>query len=608
MCGIVGWIDWQNRFPEQQYWLKQMADAIQHRGPDAEGYWCADKVAFGHRRLIVIDPEGGVQPMIFRQGDHTYALTYNGEIYNYRELRQELEILGHTFKTQSDTEVLLHSYIEWGEDCVKRLNGIFAFAVWDEQRQQLFLARDHLGVKPLFFAERGSSVLFGSELKALLVHPLVKAEIDAQGLAEVFGNGPMRTPGVGVFKDVQEVRAGHTILFREGRKLVTRYWTLESAPHTDDIETTVERIRAILEDAVKRQMISDMPLVTMLSGGLDSSGLTALAARERNREGKTLHTYSLDFVGSEQHFNQDLLHVSLDAPWVKRVSEHVGSEHHTILQDADELIEHLLVPMRARDLPGIGEMETSLYLLFREMKKEATVAISGESADEVFSGYPWFHQAEYLQAGTFPWRKSNIQYISAVLNPEMIKETRLEEYVDARYREAIAEVPALAGESELAARQREMSYLFITRFLPFMLDRKDRTSSYVGFEVRVPFCDYRLVEYLWNVPWDVKSVDQIEKGILRRAFNHVLPHDVLYRKKSAYPTAQNPAYYEAVKRMMQEVLADPNAPILPLISKPQLEQLMTLEQSQFDAGMVNKLYEYLVQVNHWLKEYRITIH
>jgi asparagine synthase (glutamine-hydrolysing) len=606
MCGITGWIDWEKDLSNERPVLEKMAHAIRHRGPDADGFWLSKRAALAHRRLIVIDPEGGRQPMVYRQGDRVYTLTYNGEIYNYLELRRHLMERGHVFKTNSDTEVLLHTYLEWGEDCVRHLNGIFAFAIWDEAEQKLFLGRDHLGVKPLFYAERGSAVLFASEIKALLANPAVKPELDQDGLAEIFGMGPMRTPGVGVYKDVKEVRAGHTIVFTREGKRITRYWELKSKPHTDDVETTAERIREILEDTVQRQLISDMPLVAMLSGGLDSSGLTAIAAKEFSREGKTLHTYSLDFVGSDRDFQGSFLHRDLDQPWVKRVSEHVKTEHHTIVLDAEELIENMLVPLRARDLPGIGEMETSLYLLFREMKKDATVALSGESADEVFSGYPWFHQEEFLNARMFPWRMTTTGYLTWFMSPEALEKARPDEYVAARYEEAIAEVPALPGESALEARQREMSYLFITRFLPFMLDRKDRTSSYVGFEVRVPFCDYRLVEYLWNVPYKVKTIDDIEKGILRRALKGYLPDDVLYRRKSAYPTTQNPDYFQAVKRWMKEILTDTNSPVLPLIDKKKVEAVVD-GKTDVNAGRIIKLLEYLIQVNMWLKEYGIVI-
>lgn len=606
MSGIVGWIDWEQDLSTQEEILYEMTQTIQHRGPDAEGFWFSPRAALGHRRLIVTDPEGGRQPMVKQYGDRRYVLTFNGEIYNDSELRKELQERGHTFKTDSDTEVLLHTYLEWEEDCVQHLNGMFAFGIWDEAKQKLFLARDHMGIKPLFYVERGNTLLFASEIKAILAHPAIQPELDAQGLGENFGNGPMRTPGVGVFKGIQELRAGHSITITREGKRVTRYWKLESKPHTDDLDTTAGTIRVILEDTVRRQLRSDMPLVTMLSGGLDSSGLTAIAGKEFAKGGRTLHTYSLDFVDSDRNFKKDLLHVDLDAPWVKRVSDYVQTDHHQIMLDSEELVENFLAPLRARDLPGIGEMETSLYLLFREMTKEATVTLSGESADEVFSGYPWFHQEAFLNANTFPWRVGNTRYIAALLNPETADYVKPEEYVQARYQEAVAEVPSLEGEDELQARQREMSYLFITRFLPLMLDRKDRISTVNGLEARVPFCDHRLVEYLWNVSHQMKKADDIEKGILRRALKGYLPQDALYRKKSAYPTAQNPVYYQAISRWAQDILSDPHSPVRPLIDQQKVQGMID-GKTTLDEGQVIKGLEYLIQVNAWIEEYGISI-
>lgn len=288
MCGIVGWIDWQENLTQRGSLMEQMADTLCHRGPDARGQWLSPHAALAHRRLIVIDPQSGGQPMSYQEGERSYTITYNGEIYNFRELRRELESYGHTFRTQSDTEVILHAYAEWGEACVQRLNGIFAFGLWDEQKQQLLLARDHLGVKPLYYAQRGSTILFGSELKVLLSHPLIKAEVDARGLAEILTFS--RVPGSGIYRDVYELRPGHMLLCRQSGLQIRRYWSLRSAPHTDDLATTAEYIRTLLEDTVKHQLIADVPVVTLLSGGLDSSGLTAMAACEFQREGKTLHT------------------------------------------------------------------------------------------------------------------------------------------------------------------------------------------------------------------------------------------------------------------------------------------------------------------------------
>ncbi|OAT80395.1 asparagine synthase (glutamine-hydrolyzing) [Desulfotomaculum copahuensis] len=612
MCGITGWIDWERDLSGQGALIEAMTGKLRHRGPDAQGCWLSAKAALGHRRLIVIDPEGGAQPMVSKEGGRTCALTYNGEIYNYRELRKELADRGHRFRSQSDTEVLLRSYLEWGEDCVRRLNGIFALGIWDEQKQQLFLARDHLGVKPLFYARRGSAVLFGSEIKALLAHPLVEPELDADGLAEVFNFFPLHTPGSAVFKDIKEVRPGHCHIFARGGERVIQYWSLHSAPHNDDLATTTEHIRALLEDTVGRQLIADVPVVTLLSGGLDSSGLTAMAAGDFQQAGKQLHTYSVDFKESSRYFMASAIHKSLDAPWINRVADYLGTKHHTITLDTPELLDNLLIPMYAHDHPAYGQIETSMFLLFKAMKQEATVALSGESADEIFGGYQWFAGEDLLDAATFPWivefGKTEVAHEAfSLLSPELLEIIQPRQYLAAKYREAVAEVPRLKGEDAVEAKRREGFYLNLTRFLPILLDRKDRMSMAVGFEVRVPFCDYRLVEYVWNVPWELKVAGNIEKGILRRSFAGLLPDDVLYRHKSGYPTSQHPSYIKGVRDALLPILDDPQAPVRPFLNIPFIKSLLTDEApSLTHVFNVNPL-ERIIQINSWLNDYHVHI-
>lgn len=610
MCGIAGWIDWLEDVTPQRSVLEKMVRTLAKRGPDAEGFWLSPRAALGHRRLSVIDPKNGGQPMVCKIGNSTYTITYNGELYNFRELRSELERKGHTFRTQSDTEVLLHTYIEWAENCVQRLNGIFAFAIWDETKQQLFMARDHLGVKPLFYAERGNAVIFGSELKALLAHPLVKAEVDSEGLAELFCFGLMHTPGTAIFRNVKEVRASHSVLCRHNGIYTTQYWKLESKPHTDDLDTTSEYIRGLLEDTVKRQLIADVPVVTMLSGGLDSSLLTARTAQEFQKQGKNLHTYSIDFVGSQQDFKANAVRPDLDAPWVKKVSDYLNTEHHTIMIDTPELMENHLVSLYAHDLPGMGEIETSLYILCREMKKNGKVALSGESADELFGGYAWFYQPEILELHNFPFLLGPFPFmvkrVLSILSKELEELIKPNEYVGRRYREAVSEVPFLAGEDKVAAKRREIFYHHLIRFLPLILSRKDRMSMAAGFEVRVPFCDYRLVEYVWNIPWEMKNVDNIEKGILRRASVGVLPNDVLYRKKCSYPGNQSQTYSQALRDWTLDILSDSSSPILDLIDTQTVLAIAKGKASlprEFESYVLN----FIIQTNVWLKEYNINL-
>lgn len=615
MCGIAGWIDWEGDLTQPDPALAAMAETLACRGPDAAGTWLSPHAALAHRRLIVVDPAGGGQPMVRRYGDRTYVLTYNGELYNTPELRHELEERGHTFLSRSDTEALLIAFIEWGAACLKRLNGIFAFGIWSEADQSLFLARDRLGVKPLFYAQCGGAFLFGSEIKALLAHPAVRPEVDAEGLAEVFALGPARTPGHGVFRGIAEVKPGHYLIYNRNGVRRQRYWTLESAPHPDDLEVTAARVRELFRDTVERQLVSDVPVCTLLSGGLDSSAITAVAAGAFARSGRSqapLHTYSVDFAGNERHFQPNRFEPDADAPWAWHVSGLLGTRHRVVVIDTPELVEALRAATRARDLPGMADIDASLLLFCRQIKKEATVALSGECADEVFGGYPWFHREEALAAGTFPWSLAT-QWRTQVLAPELRAIIRLEDYVAERYREALAEVPRLPGEDGREARMREMFHLNLTRWMPTLLDRKDRMSMAVGLEVRVPFCDHRLVEYAWNIPWAMKNCGGQAKGILRRALRGILPDDVLDRRKSPYPKTHNPEYAAAVRAWMLRILDDPTSPLVPLINGAAVREIAQSDLAAFDRPWFGQLMRgpqllaYLIQVDTWLREYKVAI-
>lgn len=613
MCGITGWIDWRKDLTQFPSVLVNMTETMALRGPDASGTWLSRHCALGHRRLSVMDPENGAQPMTRTRGDTGYTVVYNGELYNAIELRKELEQRGYSFSTNCDTEVLLVSYIEWGRSCLDRLNGIFAFAVWNDTEQSLFLARDRLGVKPLFYAMRDGMLLFGSEPKAILAHPEFPAEVDRDGLAELFIIGPARTPGHGVYKHMAELKPGQCMTVDRSGISTRTYWKLESRPHEEDVDETASRIRELLIDTVERQLISDVPVCTLLSGGLDSSALTAIAVEYYNRTGQGIvDTYSVDYVDNDKHFKANVFQPNSDAPWIKRMVDHLGTRHHDVAFDTPELIESLGAALRARDLPGMTDVDGSLYLFCREIKKGATVAISGEAADEIFGGYPWFHREESLNANTFPWSLS-AGIRTGLLSDETADWLRPRDYLDERYRQALEEVPHLAGEEGLARRMREMSYLNITRFMPTLLDRKDRMSMAVGLEVRVPYCDHRLVEYMWNVPWEIKSAGDREKGILRKALKGILPDDVLTRKKSPYPKTHNPNYLAATRNWVQQILNDPSSPVLQFLDTDHLRRLAAPETATMDLPWFGQLmsgpqlFAYIGQIDSWLREYKVSI-
>ncbi|RCW42651.1 asparagine synthase (glutamine-hydrolyzing) [Paenibacillus prosopidis] len=613
MCGITGWIDWNRDLTKQSESLEKMTDTLAPRGPDASGTWISAHCALGHRRLSVIDPENGAQPMIRHTGDDKYVVVYNGELYNALELRKELESRGRAFTTNCDTEVLLVAFMEWGKACVERFNGIFAFAIWDVAEQELFLARDRLGVKPLFYSTQDGLFIFGSEQKCILAHPAVKPDVGAEGLAEIFILGPARTPGHGVYKHISELRPGQCMSVNHAGVKTVTYWKLESNPHEQDTEATAEHVRELLKDTVERQLVSDVPVCTLLSGGLDSSALTTLAVRyyDQNDQGN-VHTYSVDYTDNDKHFQAHAFQPNSDAPWIERMTSHLGTIHHSIQFDTPELVGALKDATFARDLPGMADVDASLLLFCHEIKKDATVAISGEAADEIFGGYPWFHREEALNARTFPWSLASAMRAD-LLAPDVAAWIKPLDYIGDRYAQAIAEVPHLDGENEQLRKMRQMSYLNITRFMPTLLDRKDRMSMAAGLEVRVPFCDHRLVEYVWNIPWEIKTSGDREKGILRKALRGVLPDDVLTRKKSPYPKTHNPNYLAAVKGLLLEVLNDPTSPLLPLINVKKVRELAESESASSNIPWFGQLmsgpqlFAYLYQVNLWLKQYKVVI-
>lgn len=618
MCGITGWVDWARDLTRQRAVAQAMTDTMACRGPDAGGLWVTERAALGHRRLAVIDLEGGTQPMAADRGGDKIALTYCGEVYNFRELRETLRSAGHRFRTRSDTEVVLRGYLEWGEACVEHFDGMFAFAIWDEGRQELFLARDRFGIKPLYYAATDTGLLFGSEPKALLANPGFTAEVDAEGLAELFGLNKGRSPGHGVFRGLHQLLPGHTLRVDRSGMHPTRYYRLTARPHEDDLPTTIATVREMLESIVERQLVADVPLCSLLSGGLDSSVITALAARSLQRQGQGQVqgqgqgqgkpvTFAVDFENSDAYFQPSAQRPSRDAPFVHLMADHLGTQHTDVMLRPEDLAGQQERTLAARDLPGHGDMDASLYLLCREIRQQSTVALSGEGADEVFGGYPWFFDPPPESTRNFPWR-STIPDIAELLTPDVRERIRLDEYVADRYAEALAAVPHLPGESAADRRTRELSYLTLTHYLPLMLDRKDRMAMAVGLEVRVPFCDHQLLDYVFNIPWSMRTNGGIEKGILRAATADLLPDDVATRPKSGFPAVQDPAYDEQLMARLEEWLADRSSPLDGLIDRRHVAEMMR-DDTQAGVGWRRSraLAKNLLEIDGWMRRYQVRI-
>ena len=602
MCAIAGIIGLS--CPEK---TKDKILATMHRrGPDENGVYKNQEAVLLHSRLAVIDIAGGKQPMAFSAGGETYIIVYNGELYNTQQIRQELVKAGHQFAGHSDTEVVLHAFAQWRESCLERFNGIFAFAIWEEKAGRLFVARDRMGVKPFFYKHHQGGLLFASEIKTILAYPTVRAELDAQGAAEILLLGPGRTPGCGVLRGMEELEPGCYGYYVNRELKTSRYWKLKDREHRENFEETAEAVRALVLDAIRRQMVSDVPVGAFLSGGLDSSLICAVCADAMND--KQLPTFSVDYVDNDRYFVPSKFQPNSDGYYIDIMRRQLNSDHHWCVLSPQDLMDALEDSVQARDLPGMADVDISLLAFCRRIKESVTVALSGECADEIFGGYPWYRDAEVRTQEGFPWSQ-NIRQRQGML-AQGLRKLDAKEYVFQRYRKTCDESDILPGTSPEEARMKQMVNLNQQWFMQTLLDRKDRMSMYSGLEVRVPFCDHRIAEYLYGVPWEFKDHRGKEKGLLRYAMTGILPEEVLWRKKSPYPKTFDPLYNQAVSAKLEALLADKTAPLFQLVDRESARQLLTAEYAWPWYGQLMKVPQticYLLQIDAWLRLYHIDL-
>ncbi|WP_067722295.1 asparagine synthase (glutamine-hydrolyzing) [Nocardia yamanashiensis] len=607
MGGIAGWIAFDSDLTRKPETIAAMTAAVAHRGPDGSGTYVRRHVALGHRRLAVVDPVGSAQPMRADTPAGEVVLVYSGEIYNCPELRTELTALGHSFDSSGDTEVLLRGYLQWGDAVVDHLNGMFAFAIWDERVEKLVIARDRMGVKPLYFYPTPDGVLIGSEPKVILAHPLVRKVIDTDSLRELFAI--TKPPGWAIWKGMAEVRPG-TMITVDRRGLHSRtYWKLTPQVHTDDQQTTVARVRELLEDIVDRQLRADVPVSVPLSGGLDSSVVTALAAARLDAQGRKLRTFSANYQRQESIFTPDELRDNPDSPFVREMADLLRTVHTDVMVD---VAEHSAPDARraivgAADVPlALADLDSSLYLFLKSVRAESTVALAGTVADELFGGYRWFFDEESVQADTFAWLAYRSAYSGdrlAELAPHMRARLDVPGFIHDQYKAAVGEVEQLGDETPVERRMREMCHIHLTRLGRIHLFRMSRASMALGLEVREPFCDHRLVEYVYNTPWAMKSFDGREKSILRHATADLLPESVLWRTKSPYPSTQDPRYAEAMQRQLRGLLAQPDNAVFEFFDRQWVQDGVDVAPDRM-PGNVRAGLDRVLNLNQWLELYQ----
>lgn len=609
MCGIAGWIERDADMSMRIKLLNNMSQTLEKRGPDENGIYINKNTALIHRRLVVIDRENGKQPMSVTHKGKTYTIVYNGELYNTEALREELRADGFRFRGHSDTEVVLKMYIKYGSRCADKLNGIFAFAVFNSSDRSIFLCRDKIGVKPLFYYEYKGGLIFGSEIKALLASTIVKPKIDEQGLNEIFFLGPARTPSCGVFKGVHELNPGECAIYKNGILCREQYYRIEAKEHTDSENDTIEKTRSLLTDAIRRQLVSDVPLCFFLSGGLDSSIIVKTASEYyKERKLGKINTYSVEYRDNEKFFKKSRFQPNADYEYISMMADNADTRHREVILDNKALVDALYDSVEARDLPGYVDVDSSLLLFCKEIKQNYTVALSGECADELFGGYPWYHDKSILFDDCFPWSKSQ-DVRRFILKDGILKNG--EEYVRQRYLDTINLAPKLKSDSETDRRMREMFFLNFYWFMQCLLERKDRCSMFSGLEVRVPFCDYRLVEYAYNMPWSLKAYGNREKGIVRKAFEDILPKEICWRKKSPYPKTHNPIYFDECVNRVRLILKKKNQ-LTEILNKKSIERIIESPDAittpwYGQLMQAPQILAYIIELDCWFEKYNVEI-
>ena len=633
MCGIAGFFQTKIDGTKEDSFknrLIQMKDSILHRGPNDNGIWLSAHSGMAHTRLSIIDLAGGGQPMIKQYQGKQCTLVYNGELYNTKELKELLLPFPLTFETTSDTEFIINGYLALGPSIFKELNGIFAFALYDSLTDELFLGRDHLGVKPLFYQITNQALVYGSEPKALFAYG-IKPELDRESFCEIFGLGPARTPGHGVFKDMKEVLPGHflrvsgiknTPLHPDSylRKQTSTYynhlqitdctyWELEGKEHSDSYEKTLEKVSYLVTDSICRQMISDVPICTFLSGGLDSSLVSAVCSRELEKSGKQLETFSFDFAGNDENFKPNAFQSSQDRPFVDIMVSHINSKHTYLECTNQDQADLLYNAVDARDVPCMADVESSLLYFCSKVSKTNRVTLTGECADEIFGGYPWFHKKELLEQDLFPW-SYDLSPRKLLLRDDLLSEIHMDEYVQNAYETSIKETPCLHGETKKQARQREVAWLNVRWFMATLLNRMDRTSMFSGLEARVPFSDHRILSYVFNIPWEMKCHNGVTKSLLIETGKGLLPDEILYRKKSPYPKTYDTKYEKLLSDRLRDVIAKDSSPLLEIVDKKKVLKFLESPKDygkpwygQLMAGP--QMIAYLLQVNYWIEKYHL---
>jgi asparagine synthase (glutamine-hydrolysing)/putative beta-lactam synthetase len=612
LSALAGWVDFGRELAGERAAVTAMTASMRHRGPAHMEVWCGGHAALGFCAPAGATRSASVVPDASGRARDPAAIMLDGHVTNLAELAGELEAAGAILPTRTPAEILLGAYARWGEKFVEHLHGAFALALWNEATRELLLARDRIGLKPLYWYAYPTGLLFGSEPKAIMANPRFAPRLDLAKLP-ILLQPRLTEGGETQLLGLNQVRPAHVLQHRAGVLTQRRYWALESAPHRDDFETTAARLRALLADSVAGETAGETRCGAMLSGGIDSSSVVALAAQPLpgGVEPVSVDSYCIRLSGDGNNFASTELRPDIDAPFAAQAAAHFRIPHHELAVSTEALLAAIPATRRARDLPGWGQFDASMYILFGEMSRRSGVGLSGEAADEFLGGYPYLFKRETLTCSGFPWLGNGLK-LADFLSDEARRHVDPDEDERARHARLFAEIPRLDGEDPHNARMREILFFGMAGPLAVVLDRKERMSAAWGLDIRIPFCDHRLVQYLWNVPWSMKCRGGV-KGLLKAAMADLLPASTLERKKSAYPHVQSSVHDHALIAEASRIAADERDPVRGLFAAGALDRLIaTLESGsggkEFPGGASPAyMLIHVVELSRWLAEYRVSV-
>lgn len=546
-----------------------------------------------------------------RMYDKTYHLLLCGELYNTEELTDLLESYSLTPESDELTELILLTFFALGEEAFKYFKGCFSFALIVEEENVLYLVRDALGCRPAYYSTLNDLFLFATEPKALLAHPAVDSIVDNSGIRELLFLGPAHTPGITLFRDIKEVKPGHFVKVSANGFIENMYWELKALPHTDSYQETIDKTSHLVKKAILQQAKPISEIGCLLSGGIDSSIVTAVCAKELEKHNLQLKTYSFDYEENDTYFQSNSFQPSLDRPYVEKMVHDFHTKHTYLTCSQKNLFDTLNDSVKAHDAPPMGDIDASLLYFCRKISPECKIVLTGECADEVFGGYPWFHREDLLSLNTFPW-SSNLSTRTEFLSEKLLHNNDAENYVNQAFLNTTSKIAYLPKENETERTKRRNGMLSLSWFGATLLNRMERCGASGGLIGRVPFADRDLVEYIYNVPWDMKIRDGVIKSLLREAFRNDLPEEILYRKKSPYPKTYHPAYEELLRTKLLSRLEDPSCPLHMLVDAQKLKSYINAPKSyttpwygQLMAGP--QMLAYLLQIDFWMIQYNVKL-